>query len=76
MSQNWSHNGKEQVLIVNKDALNKYGEEKGYKIMPSRGPAGMHLTITNSTNLQKSGAIGTHAYFVTKQVGPWCKCGR
>lgn len=55
-------------MIVNKEALNKYGEEKGYKIMPSRGPAGMHLTIANSTNLAKSGAIGTHGYFVTKQV--------
>jgi primary-amine oxidase len=66
--KNWAHNSKEQVLIVNKDALNKYGEEKGYKIMPSRGPPGFHLTITNSTNLQKSGSIGTHAYFVTKHV--------
>jgi primary-amine oxidase len=35
--------------------------------MPSRGPPGFHLTITNSTNLLKSGSIGTHAYFVTKQ---------
>lgn len=55
-------------MIVNKDALNKYGEEKGYKIMPSRGPPGFHLTISNSTNLQKSGSIGTHAFYVTKQV--------
>jgi hypothetical protein len=37
--------------------------------MPSRGPPGIHQTITNSTNLQKSGATGTHGYFVTKHVG-------
>jgi primary-amine oxidase len=69
-AQNWAHNSKELVLIVNKDSLNKYGEERGYKIMPSRGPPGIHQTITNSTNLQKSGATGTHGYFVTKHVSP------
>nr|KIR88896.1 hypothetical protein I308_00977 [Cryptococcus tetragattii IND107] len=51
---NWSHNGQEQVVIVNKDAPNKYGEPKGYKIMPSRGGSGMHLTIINSSNLFNS----------------------
>lgn len=61
---NWKQ--KEQVLIVNKDALNKYGEEIGYKIMPGRGSV-HRLTIGNSTNLQNSGSIGYHDYFVTKQ---------
>lgn len=53
-SKNWSHNGQEQVVIVNKVAPNKYGEPKSYKIMPSRGGSGMHLTITNSSNLFNS----------------------
>lgn len=59
------------MLIVNKDALNKYGEEIGYKIMPGRGSV-HRLTIGNSTNLQNSGSIGYHDYFVTKQVGQPC----
>ncbi|WWC71351.1 uncharacterized protein I206_105306 [Kwoniella pini CBS 10737] len=64
---NWSANSQEQVIVVNKDAPNKYGEPRGYKIMPSRGGAGMHLTITNSTNLLNSAGFATHAYYVTKQ---------
>lgn len=35
--------------------------------MPSRGGAGMHLTITNSSNLLNSQGFATHAYYVTKQ---------
>ncbi|KAK6910889.1 hypothetical protein I203_104924 [Kwoniella mangroviensis CBS 8507] len=64
---NWSANGQEQVIVVNKDAPNKYGEPRGYKIMPSRGGAGMHLTITNSSNLLNSVGFATHAYYVSKQ---------
>ncbi|WRT68622.1 uncharacterized protein IL334_005600 [Kwoniella shivajii] len=64
---NWSANAQEQVIVVNKDQLNKYGEPRGYKIMPSRGGAGMHLTITNSSNLLNSAGFATHAYYVTKQ---------
>ncbi|WVQ79580.1 hypothetical protein IAT38_001680 [Cryptococcus sp. DSM 104549] len=64
---NWSANGQEQVVVVNKDAPNKYGEPRGYKMMPSRGGAGMHLTITNSSNLINSQGFATHAYYVTKR---------
>lgn len=64
---NWSHNGQEQVVIVNKDAPNKYGEPKGYKIMPSRGGSGMHLTITNSSNLFNSQGFATLQYYVLKR---------
>nr|XP_018261712.1 uncharacterized protein I303_06153 [Kwoniella dejecticola CBS 10117]OBR83870.1 hypothetical protein I303_06153 [Kwoniella dejecticola CBS 10117] len=64
---NWSANAQEQVIIVNKDAPNKFGEPRGYKIMPSRGGAGMHLTITNSSNLLNAAGFATHAYYVTKQ---------
>ncbi|KGB76295.2 hypothetical protein CNBG_2133 [Cryptococcus deuterogattii R265] len=48
---NWSHNGQKQVVIANKDAPNKYGEPKGYKIMPSRGGSG----------------FVTHQYYVLKR---------
>ncbi|WWC90477.1 uncharacterized protein L201_005413 [Kwoniella dendrophila CBS 6074] len=63
---NWSHNAQEQVLVVNKDATNQFGEPRGYKIMPSRGGAGIHLTIVNSNNLLNSAAFATNAYYVTK----------
>ena len=56
------------VMIVNKDAKNEFGEERGYRIMPSRGPAGFHMTIQNSTNMQKTAGFGTHAYYLTKHV--------
>lgn len=67
ISQNWSPNAQEQVIIANKDVLNKYGEERGYKMMPSRG-GGMYTTVQNSTNLKNSQEFAKHAYYVTKQV--------
>ncbi|WVO21364.1 uncharacterized protein IAS62_002672 [Cryptococcus decagattii] len=67
IKMNWSHNGQEQVVIVNKVAPNKYGEPKSYKIMPSRGGSGMHLTITNSSNLFNSQGFVTHQYYVLKR---------
>ncbi|ODO11062.1 hypothetical protein I350_01664 [Cryptococcus amylolentus CBS 6273] len=64
---NWSANAQEQVVVVNKNATNKYGEPRGYKMMPSRGGAGMHLTITNSSNLLNSQGFATHQYYVCKR---------
>ncbi|KAF7313195.1 Amine oxidase [Mycena kentingensis (nom. inval.)] len=64
---NWATNGAEQFLVENSDALNKFGEPRGYKIAPSRGGAGMHLTITESSNLLKSQGFATHGLYVTKQ---------
>ncbi|KAJ7199635.1 putative copper amine oxidase [Mycena pura] len=64
---NWPNNGADMFLVENSDALNQYGEPRGYKVAPSRGGAGMHLTITNSSNLLKSQGFATHALYVTKQ---------
>ena len=41
------------MLIVNKDETNEWGEERGYRLMPSKG-AGMYLTIQNSSVLLDS----------------------
>ena len=52
-NQRWSANAQEMVLIVNKDETNEWGEERGYRLMPSKG-AGMYLTIQNSSVLLDS----------------------
>ncbi|KAK6992126.1 amine oxidase [Favolaschia claudopus] len=41
----WPANGADMFLVENSNQLNKYGEPKGFKIAPSRGGAGMFLTI-------------------------------
>lgn len=55
------------MLIVNKDAKNQYGEERGYKIMPHRG-GGMRTTIPDSSNLKNSQEFAKYNYYVTKAV--------
>lgn len=60
----WSKDS--MYIIQNKDQPNKYGEYRGYRIMPSHG-SGMHLTITNSSNLFDSQNFATHDLYVTKQ---------
>ncbi|KAF7361132.1 Amine oxidase [Mycena sanguinolenta] len=62
----WPQNGGGMFLVENSDKLNKYGEPKGFKIAPSRGGPGMHLTIQNSLNLLQSGNFATHALYITK----------
>ena len=64
---NWGDHPGAMFVVVNKNEINKYGEERGYRIMPSRGGAGMHLTIQNSTNLLNSQSFGTHDFYVTKR---------
>jgi len=49
---NWGANAATQVLIVNTDEKNKFGEYRGYRVLPSAGTA--HLTVKNSTNLANS----------------------
>ncbi|EIM84675.1 copper amine oxidase [Stereum hirsutum FP-91666 SS1] len=62
----WPTNSQAMYVVVNKNETNKYGEPRGYRIMPSLG-GGMHLTITNSTNLLNSQSFATHQLYVTKQ---------
>lgn len=32
----YTHNGQTMYVVVNKDSLNKFGEERGYRISPSK----------------------------------------
>lgn len=64
---NWTGNGQDMLMVVNFDEKNKFGEPRGYRIMPSRGGAGMHLTIQNSSNLFNSQGFATHQLYATKQ---------
>ncbi|KAJ9106038.1 hypothetical protein QFC20_004098 [Naganishia adeliensis] len=62
----YTHNGQTMYVVVNKDSLNKFGEERGYRISPKVGGA-HHLTIQQSPNLQNSQSFATHPLYVTKQ---------
>lgn len=53
------------VLIYNKDEKNKFGEDRAWRIMPSRGN-GIHLPMNESSNLGDTMAFGTHNFYVTK----------
>lgn len=62
---NWSPNAQTQVLIVNQGELNKYGEKRGFRILPSAGVA--HLTMENSTVLRNSANWATHDLMISVQ---------
>lgn len=32
----YAHNGQTMYVVVNKDSVNKFGEERGYRISPSK----------------------------------------
>ncbi len=65
-SINWTDNANAMLMVANFDEKNKYGEPRGYRVMPSRGGSGMHLTITNSSNLFNAQNFATHALYATK----------
>lgn len=62
---NWSPNSQTQVLIVNQDKLNKYGEKRGYRILPAT--SGAHLTMENSTVINNSANWATHDLGISKR---------
>ncbi|KUI65756.1 Amiloride-sensitive amine oxidase [copper-containing] [Cytospora mali] len=62
---NWDFNAQTQVLIVNQDEKNKYGELRGYRILPSNGYA--HLTVQNSSNLVNAAHWAEYDIQVTRQ---------
>ncbi|KDQ60427.1 hypothetical protein JAAARDRAFT_191806 [Jaapia argillacea MUCL 33604] len=62
----WPDNNQVFYIVENQNATNKYGEPRGYRIMPSSG-GGMRLTIQNSSNLINSQNFATHQLYVTKQ---------
>ena len=62
----WASNGASMYNVVNYDAKNKFGEARGYRMLPGRG-GGMYMTIQDSSNLLKSQSFATHGFYVTKQ---------
>ncbi|GAA5960930.1 hypothetical protein JCM3765_007545 [Sporobolomyces pararoseus] len=53
------------VLVYNKDEKNKFGEDRAWRIMPSRGN-GIHLPFNESSNLVDTMGFATHHLYVTK----------
>ncbi|KAL3467115.1 copper amine oxidase [Aspergillus heterothallicus] len=62
---NWGFNGQTQIHVINQDEKNKYGEYRGYRILPSSGTA--HLTVQNSTNLANAAHWAEYDIQVTQQ---------
>lgn len=42
-SQDWTANGQTSYIVENQDAKNKYGENRGYRIMPCELPLSLSL---------------------------------
>lgn len=57
--------GATQYRVVNTDKPNKYGEYRGYRILPGDGTC--HLTVANSSNLEKAVYPFEYDLFVTRQ---------
>ncbi|KAH7305808.1 copper amine oxidase [Stachybotrys elegans] len=50
---NWGYNGQQQVLVVNQEERNRYGELRGYRVLPGNGGTA-HLTVLDSTVIKNS----------------------
>ncbi|KAK3940868.1 putative copper amine oxidase [Diplogelasinospora grovesii] len=62
---NWDGNAVTQVLVVNEDEKNKYGEYRGYRVLPYTGTA--HLTVKHSSNLANAAHWAEYDIQVTRQ---------
>ncbi|KAL4924490.1 copper amine oxidase [Aspergillus undulatus] len=62
---NWGFNGQTQIHVINQDMKNKFGESRGYRILPSSGTA--HLTVQNSSNLAHAAHWAEYDVQVTQQ---------
>jgi primary-amine oxidase len=62
---NWAPNSAQQVIVVNKDEPNQWGEYRGYRVLPING--GLHLTVENSSNLVNAAHWAEYDIQVTKQ---------
>lgn len=61
----YTGNGRTQYRVVNTDKPNKYGEYRGYRILPADGT--IHLTVENSSNLVDAANWAKYDLMVTKQ---------
>jgi primary-amine oxidase len=68
---NWPSNSKRQLIVVNQEETNQYGELRGYRVLPM---SAAHLTVENSTALQRAGYFATHDLFVTKRKDTEPRC--
>lgn len=57
--------GQTQVVIVNQEEKNKYGENRGYRIQPYTGTS--HLTVLDSSSIVNAAKWAEHDFFVTAQ---------
>jgi primary-amine oxidase len=62
---NWAPNSATQVLVVNKDKPNKFGEYPGWRVIGKTG--GSHLTILNSSTILNAGRWAEYDVQVTRQ---------
>ncbi|KAH7000475.1 copper amine oxidase [Ilyonectria destructans] len=62
---NWGYNNQKQVFVVNQDENNKYGEHRGYRILPYTGAA--HLTVKDSSVLKNSAKWAEHDIMVSRR---------
>ncbi|KAK4494552.1 hypothetical protein PRZ48_013908 [Zasmidium cellare] len=60
---NWDTNALTQYTILNTDAVNKFGEYRGYRILPT---STAHLTVQNSSNLRNTINWATHDLSITQ----------
>ncbi|KAL6922703.1 hypothetical protein FSST1_006729 [Fusarium sambucinum] len=58
----WAKNGAAAYAVVNKDALNDFGEAPGFAISPNSGSTG-HLTVQSSSALGQSANWANHNIF-------------
>ncbi|EPE06668.1 copper amine oxidase [Ophiostoma piceae UAMH 11346] len=61
----WAPNMQTQVLVVNQDRPNKFGNPRGYRVLPYTGTA--HLTVQDSSNLGNAARWAEHDVMVTRQ---------
>ena len=61
----YAGNGATQYRVINLDQANKYGEYRGYRVLPSDGT--IHLTVENSSNLVNAANWANYDLMVTKQ---------
>ena len=62
---NWPSNNEGMFCVVNKDLTNKWGEHRGYRIMPTR--SSVHLSTHNSPWSKKNSEYAKQHVAVTRQ---------
>lgn len=67
---NWDDDrGQKQLVLVNKNAVNEFGEHRGYRLVPAHPAAATHarLTAVNSTSLGRTAGWSSHDVHITAQ---------